>query len=206
MFELDVWTKAKLTDVIVLSQKNRQPDEDPGAKLSFEAQLGNDWLSCLDGHLKSALFCKHGGAAPSPQQTLEGVTPVSDMPNLTIIGQQCGVLHWEQKLGGYLLAIQYGTGRRESNIESDSCEVSNVRVIPAEGGTVSLKWSIEAPNISEANFGKLAKLKSREVDVACTPPDPSQQRGVDDDDDADTGTSSTTKRAREGAEAKAGKR
>lgn len=201
MFELDVWTKAKLTDVIVLSQKNRLPDDNPGAKLSFEAQLSNDWLSTLDGHLKSTLFCKHGGAAPNPQQGLDGIEPVSDLPNLTIIGQQCGTLHWEQKMDGYLLAIQYGTGRHESNIESDSCKVSNLRVTPAEGGTVNLKWSVEAPNVSEAHFGKLAKLKSREVDVSVLPPDPSQQRDVEDDPPA-----GGKSKQREGAEAKAGKR
>lgn len=204
MFELDLWTKARLCDVIVLSQKNRQPDENPGAKLSFEAQLSNDWLSQLDGHLKSTLFCKHGGGAPNGQQSLDGVTPVSDLPNLTIIGQQIGTMHWEQKLEGYTLAIQYGTGRRESNIESDSCKVSNVRVTPVEGGTVNLKFSIEAPNVSEAHFGKLAKLKSREVDVACTPPDPSTQRDVEDDDAAPA--SKRASKQREGAEAKSPKR
>lgn len=44
-FELETTTKAKLTDVVVLSQKNRQPDENPGAKLSFETSLSNHMLA-----------------------------------------------------------------------------------------------------------------------------------------------------------------
>lgn len=200
-FEFEPWQRAKLSDVIVLSQKNRQPDEDPGAKLSFEAQVSSDWLSCLDGHLKATMFCKHGAQAPNAQQSIEGVAPVSDLPNLTAIGQQCGTLHWAQKLEGYTMAIQYGTGRRESNIESDSCKVSNLRIEFIEGGTCNVKWSVEAPNVSEAHFGKLAKLKSREVDVSVIPPDPSAQRDLEDQEDELAGKG-RKRREREGAEAK----
>lgn len=39
MIELSTTTKAKLANLEVLSQKNRQPDENPGAKLSLEMNL-----------------------------------------------------------------------------------------------------------------------------------------------------------------------
>lgn len=173
-FELEIPTKARLADIIVLSQKNRQPDENPGAKLSFEVDLTNDALSGFDGALKSFLYTKNGGASKAQQGTLEGVPVVSDMPNLTGIGTKCGVLHWEQELTGYELAIDLGLGGR-SNLDIADCVLANFRIIPKEGGTVTVKLDCESQNVSESAFGKLAKLKSREVDIILLAPTVAQQ-------------------------------
>ena len=89
-FELEIPTKAKLTDVEVLSQKNRKPDDNPGAKLSFIVEMRNDALSMFDGHLLNTFYTKHGSPQPNAQASLDSVEPVSDMPNLTVIGQNVG--------------------------------------------------------------------------------------------------------------------
>lgn len=170
MFELELPTTAKLLDVVVLSQKNRAPDENPGAKLKFEVKLANDALSTLDGSLKSMLFTKAGGPKKDPQATLEGVEPVSDLPNLTTIGQKVGVLRWDNEQTGYTLAIDLGLGGKRSNIESDDCKVSKIRITPNEGGSINVKLNVEAPNVSEVHFGRLAKLKSRDVQLVLLPP------------------------------------
>ncbi len=39
MFQIETASKSKMLNVIVLSQKNRQPDDNPGAKLAIEIQL-----------------------------------------------------------------------------------------------------------------------------------------------------------------------
>lgn len=178
-FELETFTKAKLTDVVVLSQKNRQPDENPGAKLSFELALGNDSLSYFDGHLKTTLFTKNGGAAKAGQGTLEGVPVVSDMPNLTGIGQKVGTLHWDLELTGYTLEIDHGMGGK-SNLEVKDCVLSNFRITPKEGGTVIVKFDAESPDVAENVFGKLATLKTREIEIALSAPTPAQQ-SIDDE-------------------------
>ena len=183
-FELEIPTKAKLTDVEVLSQKNRKPDDNPGAKLSFIVEMRNDALSMFDGHLLNTFYTKHGSPQPNAQASLDSVEPVSDMPNLTVIGQNVGTLDWHQKLTGYTLALQYGIGRKESAIESDGCEVLHLRVTPKEGGTIDVRFSVEAPNVGARHWGNLATLKSREVDLALLAPDPDAQRDVDDDDAA----------------------
>jgi hypothetical protein len=170
MFELDIPTKAKITDVVVLSQKNRQVDEDPGVKLTFELTLANDALSMFDGHLKAMLFTKNGAISPRAQAELDGVTPASDLPNLTTIGKECGTIKWGHPLSGYQLAIHLGLGDNKSDIESDGCELSGVRITPSEGGTIRVKLNVEAPNVSERAFGKLAKLKSRDVELALFAP------------------------------------
>jgi hypothetical protein len=172
LFELESWAKAKLLDLIVLSQKNRQPDEDPGAKLSVEITLTNDALAYFDGSLKSMLFCKLPKGL-APQAELDGIEAASDKPNLTAIGQKVGALHWEQELTGYGLVIDYGTGGKR-NIEIEDCAISNFRLHPKEGGTVLIKCDIESANVTETQFGKLAKLKSRDMQITLTPPEPVQ--------------------------------
>lgn len=173
LFELESFAKAKLLDLIVLSQKNRQPDENPGAKLSVEITLTNDALAYFDGSLKSMLFCKlPKGLAPQPE--LDGIESASDKPNLTAIGQKVGALHWEQELTGYSLAIDQGLGGRRSNIEIEDCTLNNFRLHPKEGGSVLIKCDIESANVTETQFGKLAKLKSRDMQITLTPPEPVQ--------------------------------
>lgn len=161
-FELETLTKAKVLEVFVLSQKNRQPDEDPGAKLTLQTLVGNDVLSTFDGALKSCLFTRHG---PEKQQrTLDGVEVVSDLPNLTGVGAHVKTLKWVDEYSGYELTIDQGIGGL-SNIVVDGCTLSNFRMQPQEGGTVLLKFDLESPNVSESTWGKLAKLKSREIDI-----------------------------------------
>ncbi len=174
-FELENLSKCKLIDVVVLSQKNRQPDENPGAKLSIELALGNDSLAYFDGALKSFLFCKTGSSGKPAQGSLDGVPAVSDMPNLTGIGAKVGTLHWELELTGYELTIDLGLGGKRSNLEIEGCTVSNFRITPNEGGTVGVKCDVESPDVSEAAFGKLAKLKSREIQITLAAPEVAQQ-------------------------------
>jgi hypothetical protein len=182
MFELESLIKAKLIDLIVLSQKNRQPDDNPGAKLSLEITLGNDSLAYFDGQLKSFLFTKHGAADKPAQAALDGVQPVSDTPNLTGIGSKIGVMHWEQEMTGYALIIDLGLGGKRSNLEIADCTLSNWRLSFKEGGSFIAKFDAESPDVSESAFGKLAKLKSREIQILLTPPEVQDdaQQTIDD--------------------------
>lgn len=179
-FELETPTKARLADVIVLSQKNRLPDDNPGAKLSFEVDLPNRFLSCFDGALIRVLFCKNpstsGPGSKTKQGTLDGVEPISDLPDLTSIGSKVGVLHWHVESTGYRLVVDQGLGGKRSNLEIDEGTVTHIRMKPKSGGTFQLKFDFESPNVSESAFGKLAKLKSREIEVMILAPE------VDQDD------------------------
>ena len=177
-FTLDTSTKAKLLDVVVLSQKNRQPDENPGAKLTVEMSLPNTCLSMFDGFLKGMLFAKAAGAdngSNAKQGSLEGVEAITDMPALSGIGLKVGALRWSHDLAGYSLLVDLGIGRKSSNLEIEGCTVSGWKLTPKEGGTVIVKANIESADVSEAAFGKLAKLKSREISITLTPPEDQQQ-------------------------------
>lgn len=175
MFELETVTKAKLLDVVVLSQKNRQPDENPGAKLTIELSLSNHALTQFDGALKGFLFTKNGGDA-GKSGTLEGVEAVSDLPNLSGIGSKVGALRWSHEMTGYTLVVDLGLGTPRSNLEIEGCTLSGWKIAPKEGGTVIVKVNIESPDVSESAFGKLAKLKSREIQIKLTPPQVQQDQ------------------------------
>jgi len=181
MFELDTLTKAKLLDVVVLSQKNRQPDENPGAKLSFEMDMSNHALTMFDGYLKGFLFEKREGESPEGQASLDGVEAVSDLPHLTGIGAKIGSLHWTHDLTGYILTIDMGLGGA-SNLEIGGCKLSGWQIHPKEGGTVQIKFNAESSDVSEGAFGKLAKLKSCDTSILLAPPEIDPQETIEGDE------------------------
>ena len=170
MFSLLMNQKAKLLDLIVLSQKNRQPDENPGAKLILQMTLTNDVLIEFDGSLRSFLFTRNG-KAEDPQTSIEGVPQVSDAPNLTSLGSKVGSIKWHQDMTGYTVTVDLGLGGKRSNIELADCVLSKWKFTPKDGGTVDVKLCVDAPDVGEAQFGKLAKLKSREIEIRMQPPE-----------------------------------
>ncbi len=176
MFELLAPTKAKLLDVVVLSQKNRQPDENPGAKLNFEIALAADVLDAFDPKLRVMLFMKGSGSESAKQAALDGIPAASDTPNLTGIGMKIGKFPWKQELSGYTLVIDHGMGGKKSDLEISDGMLSNWRFTPKEGGTFIAKMSYESANVTEAQFGRLAKMKSRDIEVKFLPPEESQQQ------------------------------
>lgn len=171
MITLESSTKAKLNDIDVLSQKNRPPDSNPGLSLAFTAELPNGALTMLDGFLRGALYTKQAGGNEQPG--LDGVEPVSDLPNLTKIGQKIGRFAWAGEQTGCTLTFDFGLGGR-SNIVLDDVKVDNLHVTPKEGGTTTWQWRCEINDVDEAVFGKLATLKSRDVQLLLAPPDVDQ--------------------------------
>jgi len=176
MFELETATKTKITDVVVLSQKNRAPGENPGAALSFSMLLSNDALSYFDGSLKSFLYGKQAnGSAESQQGGLDAVEPVSDMPNLTKAGMKLGKLHWGQEYTGYELTIEHGMGGK-SDLQIADSTLSKFVFIPKEGGSFELQFLLESQDVPEKVFGKLATMKNTEVSILLTPPEVVQEQ------------------------------
>lgn len=185
-FELDL-TKTKILDIDVLSQKNRDPADNPGLKVSVEQTLSNDTLVYFDGRLLAATYEKSGPAAAPAQGALEGVPAVSDKPNLTSLGKHLGWIKGDWEFTGSTVTIDQGLGGRKSNLTLADCTLSGFRLKLKEGGSYVAKYNIESPDASEAMFGKFAKLKGREVEAKVDAPSiDQQQRNLDDGDDGDT--------------------
>jgi len=173
MFYLESSTKAKLTDIDVLSQKNRPPDSNPGVKLVFSAEMPNGALTMLDGYLLSALYTKQAGG--DAQGALDGVEPITDKPNLTKIGQRIGRFSWAGEQTGCELTFDFGLGGK-SDIVLKDVKVDSLHITPKEGGTTTWSWACEINDVSEAEFGKLATFKSRDVQLLLALPDVDQQQ------------------------------
>lgn len=166
MFELESPTKAKLVDVVVLSQKNRQPDDNPGAKLTLSIDLPSDSLVLFDGHLRGYLFEK----TTAPQGSIDGLAS----EQLTGIGKRIGTMKWTHDMAGYELIVDLGIGAASGLTISD-CQLSGWRLTPKEGSAFTVKVNVESADVSEAAFGKLAKLKSRDIEITLTPPQVQQE-------------------------------
>lgn len=174
-FHLSQATKAKVLDVQVLSQKNRQPDENPGAKISLELQLTNHVLDSFDPNLRGFLFTKGPAASASAKNaTLDGIPEVSDMPNLSAAAMKIPFLRWNQELSGYSLVIDQGLGGKKSDLEVTDCLLSGFRFFMKEGGTVIAKCNAESANVDAKQWGILAKLKSRPVELRLLAPEGDQ--------------------------------
>jgi hypothetical protein len=172
MFEVEKMSKCRLADVVVLSQKNRLPDQNPGAKLSIEIAIGTADLAEFDGMLKAFLFTP--AVAQTKQATLDGV-PLPEQFDLTSIGAKVGTLRWNTELAGYRLEVELGLGRTASNLVIADCALDSFRMKPVEGGTVLLKFNCESSDVSAVQFGQLAGLKSREITIRLTSPEAAQQ-------------------------------
>lgn len=172
-FELPTATKCKLVDIDILSMKNRPPDSNPGVALAFTAELPNSALIMLDGFLRGMLYTKQANASDT-QVALDGVEPVSDMPNLTKIGQSIGRFSWAGEQTGCTITFDFGLGGK-SNIVLGDVKVDALHVTPKEGGTTTWQWKCEINDLDEAEFGKLATFKSRDVQLLIALPEVEQQ-------------------------------
>jgi hypothetical protein len=174
MFQIETAAKARLEDIEVLSQKNRKPDEGVGVKLTLQVKLINGVLGYFNGRLKSFLFEK--GAAKddiNKQEQLPG-TETTDMRKLSDIGAKVKTLKWSEEITALEIVIDRGLGG-DSNIILDDCTVSNIKISPQEGGTVVLKFWLEAQNVPAKIFGDLALFKSREIEITMIQHEPKQE-------------------------------
>lgn len=182
MFSLPEFTKVKVLDVTVLSQKNRPAGANPGVRLNVQADLPNYVLSEFDGSLRTALFTKSAAAetAKDKRQTLPGVEPISDLPNLTSMARHIKKVAWSEKLSGYDVEIDHGLGGK-SNLKLGDAALENFRFAAKEGGTVAAWWSVEVVDVPKLVMGELTMLKSREVPMKFAEPEVAQ-RDLDEDD------------------------
>jgi len=170
-FAIAEMAKVKILNVNVRSELHG--DEYVSAvDLSVQLSTSNHILSEFDGHLRGMLYQKAKGADAQQQGQLEGVEPVTDMPQLrcTAIEQP---IRLKSEYAGYTLTIDRGLGGG-SNIVVGDCAVNKVRADCKEGGTVDLGFRVQASNLKEDVIGKLATLIGCETSITLTPPQQKQ--------------------------------
>lgn len=183
-FELPTATAAKMTDFDILSDKDREPDTNPGVAIALTMLLANENLTMFDGFLLGALYTKTGAG----QDSL-----VTDAPNLTAIGKAIGEFSWNEELAGYRMVFDHGLAG-SSNLELTDCKLTGFRLFPKEGGSVQIKLKVESPDVPEGVRGKLSGFKSQEVHVLFFAPVVEEKKP----DLADQGGEPKTPRGRRG--------
>ena len=151
-------TKSQLVDITVLSLKLGQTDTVPALCVTFKTSMPNTVLNALDKSLRTIFYEKAGSAAKTQQQ-LDGVEQVSDLPQLTELGQKLAPIHWPDEQSGSKLAIYHGIGATPAWSLKDGT-VRKIKCEPKEGGTVDVHWQFYTADVDAETIGELAVLKS----------------------------------------------
>lgn len=165
-FEFKTITHAKLSAVNVRSELHGK-EHVPAVDLKIVVNAGNKVLDQLDPNLLEALYFQ-AAPAEDDQVTLDGVEPITHLPNLRFpkLGDP---LKWTFSGAGYEFTLDFGLGG-DSNLVIGSCQVNNISISAKEGGTVELSFRIQASDVDEHTLGKLAMLVQQEVSIQLIAP------------------------------------
>lgn len=165
-FELKTFTKAKMSSVNVRTEKHG-PELVPAVDLKFSIDASNDILDKFHVDLKSALYCKRQ-EEDTAQGELEGVDPVTSLPNLKFPRMEMPI-KWDTAGSGYTLEIDFGLGG-SSNLQIYGCDINNFSISAKEGGTIETKFRVQASNVDERILGKIATMVEHEVTIQLLAP------------------------------------
>jgi hypothetical protein len=164
MFSLNE-AKAKLSSLNLRAELHGE-DKHPAADLGIEASVSNDILSELHPSLKSAFFKKADEAQGELIEDPSHLTALK-FPN---IGQP---LKWDQEFQGYETIVHFGIGG-PSDVVLRDCKVDSFKIECKEGGTVGIKFRIQA-HPSQEQVGKLYELIQSEIDLTLLPPEEQEE-------------------------------
>jgi hypothetical protein len=192
-FELESMTKVRVLDVRTLAQKDRKPDELPGAQLLLQATLGAGVLAMFDGFLPGLLYRK---PREKKQTELDGI----ESAELTSVGEHVKRLPWVYEQTGCEIIIDYGRGG-SSNIVLSDVKVHRVSMRPEQTGVV-IQWTADALGLTDAVRGKLTGLKRTDIQMTMTAPEVDEGDGQQSiEDTAGPGNRKGKKRQAEGVPA-----
>lgn len=171
MFTIDTKAKAKLSSVNVRSELHGK-DHVTAVDLKFTMDASNDVLSAFHPMLRSFLYAKSEASSSDTQQSIDGVAPVSDLPNLRF--PKLSPLAWDTEQTGMGLTIDYGLGGA-SNLELSDCTANAFKIAPKEGGTCEVSFRIQRSDLDEKTLGKLATLVQHDVEITLAAPEVTQE-------------------------------
>ncbi|MBP9149239.1 MAG: hypothetical protein KBG00_10705 [Rhodoferax sp.] len=165
-FEIEEFTSVRLNNVNPRMEKHG-PESVPAVDMNFIMDAPNDILSVFDGALLSALYTARTEAQPE-QEEIDGLDPVSHLPNLRF--PKMSPIKWDWRGAGYSIEIDYGIGGGKG-VMLEGCEVGKFVIDPKEGGTVEIKFQVQAvTGLTEAIMGKLSLMIGSEVDITLLAP------------------------------------
>lgn len=165
-FELKLNTPCKLNGVNVRSEMHGK-ELVPAVDLKITMDASNNTLDLFDPGLKGAFYYR-AAPAEDDQETLEGIEPVTDLPNLRFPKLE-NSFKWQFAGSGYEFTLDFGLGGA-SNIVIGSCNVNNIAIQANEGGTVEISFRVQASGIEELTVGRIASLVQHNIHVTLIAP------------------------------------
>ena len=165
-FEIEEFTTVRLSNVNPRMEKHG-PESVPAVDMNFIMDAPNDVLSYFDGGLLNALYTVKT-EEQAGQEEIDGLDPVSHLPNLRF--PKMAPIKWDWRGAGYSIEIDYGIGHGKG-VMLDGCEVGKFVIDPKEGGTVEIKFQVQAvAGLTEHILGKLSLMIGSEVSIVLTAP------------------------------------
>jgi hypothetical protein len=177
MFELESNTRLHVVNVNPRREKHGE-DNVPAVDLKLRMEASNTVLAMFHGALRSALYHRSAAASDNPQASLEGVAPVSDLPNLRF--PKLEPIRWDDELSGYTLRIDHGLGGK-SDLVLEGCTINSFGIECKEGGTVVVTFRLQCNAIAEREIGKLCLMIDQEIEATLIPPAEGVHKGKGDD-------------------------
>jgi hypothetical protein len=168
-FQLEAVTECECSHVNI-REENHGEDKVLAVDLAFWKEGGNELLDLFHPEIRTTLYCNR--AAQEGQEALPEVLAV--LPNLRLSGPP-ERMHWggNDKFAGYRLAVDYGLGDDQSNVDLTECVLAKRWFELKEGGTVRIGWRVSYAGEALQDVttrGILAGLKGQKAFVQLIPP------------------------------------
>lgn len=164
VFELKNPTRATITSVTPRLEKHGE-DNVRAVSFGIKISASNTLLDLLSAGLLAALYTKPDNETPGPR-TFEGME-LSHLPLLRTSGVES--LNVKGSYEGWTLHIPYGIDDT-SAINLGGCKVDKFKVIPIEGGSITLTMRIGTSAVDEPLCGKLMMLLGEEREITLLAP------------------------------------
>jgi hypothetical protein len=167
-FEISNYTVVSLSNMNTRVEKHGV-ESVTAVDLNFVMDAANSILDMFDKKLLEALYEKRDSVDDDPQDEIDGIEEISNLPNLKF--PSLAPIAWEKKGSGYKLSIDYGLGG-DRCINIEDCKVGKYKLSPKEGGTVEVKFQVQLESgLTEAIIGKIAMMIGQEVSIELRAPE-----------------------------------
>lgn len=143
--------------------ENHGNEKKPTADLKLCVMLPNDELDQFDKSLRDVLYQK----ATKGQKDMHSATERKL--------EKIRMFKWEDEVVGGTVTLIRGIDAK-SNLEIEGCIVTDFRIEPLDGGSVSVTFTAKFHPVSEKQIGKLCLLTGQDVVISVTSPTEREQQ------------------------------
>jgi hypothetical protein len=166
-------TKATITGVEshnigVGAKETRQ-----GLRLTVKLKKPNTILADFHPLLRGIYYEKQGSAAKEQKQ-LDGIDPVTDLPQLTELGSKLGKITWPDEQSGSTLTVYRGI-RDDAAFRLKDGLAHKFRLTMNDGGTVEEEFSFDVADLDSETAGELLLMVGSETDIELAAPEVVQE-------------------------------